>query len=71
MEFYLTTYLSFLIKLDMGSQTLLFPEMNLSQFCTQTIFGNNGTYIYCLLQWNWKPSTMVGACVKFFFKSLG
>ena len=42
----LTTCLSFLIKQDMASQTLQLPEMNLSQFCTQSIFGNNGTYIY-------------------------
>ena len=66
----LTTCLIFLIKLDMASQTLKLPEMDLSQFCTQSIFGNNGTYIYCVLEWNWRASTMVGACVKFFFKSL-
>ena len=28
------------------------PEMNLSQLCTQSIFGNNGTYIYCVLEGN-------------------
>ena len=44
--------------------------MNLSQFCTQSIFGNNGTYICCVLEWNWRPSTMVGACAKIFLKSL-
>ena len=44
--------------------------MNLSQFCTHSIFGNNGTYIYCVLEWNWRPCTMVGACVKNVFKSL-
>ena len=33
-------------------------------------FGNNGTYIYCVLEWNWRPSTIVGACVKNLFKSL-
>ena len=52
MDFYLTTCLSFLTKLDMVSQTLQLPEMNLSQFCTHNIFGNNGTYIYCVLEWN-------------------
>ena len=30
-------------------------------------FGNNGTYIYCVLEWNWKSSTMAGAYVKKFF----
>ena len=44
--------------------------MNLSQFYTQSIFGNNGTYVYCVLEWNWRPSTMIGACVKNIFKSL-
>ena len=29
-------------------------------------FGNKSTYIYCVIEWNWRPSTMVGACVKFF-----
>ena len=43
-------------------------DVNLSQFCTQSIFGNNGTYIYCVLEWNWRPFTMVGACVKNFFE---
>ena len=38
--------------------------MNLSQICTQSIFGNNGTYIYCVLEQNWSPSTMVGVCVE-------
>ena len=70
MDFCLKTCLSFLIKLDMALQTLQLPEMNLSQFCTQSIFGNNGTYIYCVLEWNWRLSTMVGACVKKIFKSL-
>ena len=32
-------------------------------------FGNNGTYIYCVLECKWRPSTMVGACVKNFSKS--
>ena len=50
-DFYLTTSLIFLIKLDMASQTLQLPEINLSQFCSQSIFGNNGTYIYCVLEW--------------------
>ena len=27
-------------------------------------FWNNGTYIYYVLEWNWSPSIMVGACVK-------
>ena len=41
--------------------------MNLSQFCNQSIFGNNGTYIYCVLEWNWNLRlTMVGACVNDF-----
>ena len=52
MDFYLTTFLSFLIKLDMALQTLQLPEVNFSQFCTQNILGNNGTYIYCVLEWN-------------------
>ena len=60
--FTFTACLSFLIKLDMASSTL--PEMNLSQFYTQRVFGNNGTYIYYVLEWNWSPSIMVGACVK-------
>ena len=34
------------------------------------LWGNNVTYTYCLLEWNWRPSTMVGACVKRFLKSL-
>ena len=34
------------------------------------LWGNNVTYTYCLLEWNWRPSTMVGACVKKFLKSL-
>ena len=42
--------------------------MNLRQFCTQSIFGNNGTYTYCVLEWNWSPSAMVEACVKNDFK---
>ena len=67
MDFYLTTYLSFLEKLDMAKQTFSLPEMNLSQFCTQGIFGNKGTYIYCVLEWNVRPSIMVGACVKKIF----
>ena len=33
---------------------------------TQSIFEHNGAYIYCALEWNWTPSTMVGACVNFF-----
>ena len=33
-------------------------------------FGNNGTYIYCVLEWNWRPSAMFGACVKKILKSL-
>ena len=69
-DFYLRTCLSFLIKLDMASQTLRLPEMNLSQFFTQSIFGNDGTYIYCVLKWNWRPYTMVGACVKKIFLSV-
>ena len=52
MDFYLTTFLSFLIKLDMALQTLQLPEMSLSQFCPQSIFGNNGAYISCVLEWN-------------------
>ena len=32
---------------------------------TQSIFEHNGTHIYCVLEWNWRPSTMVGACVNF------
>ena len=48
MDFYLITCLRFLIKLDMASQTLKFPEINLSQFCTDGI--GNGTYIYCVLE---------------------
>ena len=43
--------------------------MNLSQFCTQGILENNGTYIYCVPEWNWWPSTIVGACAKIFLKS--
>ena len=35
----------------------------------RVFFGINGTYIYCVVEWNRKPSTMVGACHKF-FKSL-
>ena len=35
-DFYLTECLPFLIKLHMASQ-------NLKQFCTQSIFGHNGT----------------------------
>ena len=33
----------------------------LSQFCTQSIFKNNekNTYIYCVLEWNLRPSTML------------
>ena len=34
----------------------------------QSFFGNNGTYIYCVLEWNWRPSTMIGACVKIFLR---
>ena len=34
----------------------------------QIIFGNNGTSIYCALEWNWRPSIMVGADVKFFLR---
>ena len=71
MDFSLTTCLSSLIKLDMASQTLWLSEMNLSQFCTESIFENNGTYIYCVLEWNWRSSTMIEACVKKnFFKGL-
>ena len=33
-------------------------------------WGNKGNYIYCVLEWNWRLSTMVGACVKYFFWSL-
>ena len=66
MDFYLIICLRFLIKLEMASQTLSLPEMNLSQCCTQSFFGNNGKNIYCVLEWNWRPSTMVGACVKNF-----
>ena len=69
--FYLTACLRFLIELDIAWQTLKFSETNLSQCCTQSFFGRNGTYIYCVLECNWRPSTMVGACVKNFFKSLG
>ena len=32
-------------------------------------FGNNSTYIYCVLEWNWRPFIMVGACA-IFLKSL-
>ena len=32
--------------------------------------GSIGTYIYCVLEWNWRLSTMVGAYVKKIFKSL-
>ena len=32
-------------KTGIASQTLKFPEINLSQFCTGGI--ENGTYIYC------------------------
>ena len=37
-DFYLTECLTFLIKLHMASQ-------NLKQFCTQSIFGHNGTEV--------------------------
>ena len=37
---------------------------------TEFFLGNKGSYIYCLLEWNWRPSTIVGACVKYFFWSL-
>ena len=52
-------------KLDMASQALQLPEMNLSQFCPQSIFGNN---VYCMLEWNLRP--LVGAFVNNFFRSL-
>ena len=29
-------------------------------------FGSNSTYIYCELEWSWRTSTMVGACVDCF-----
>ena len=66
MDFYLTTCLSFLIKLDMALQTLQLPEMSLSQFCNQSIFGNNGAYVYCVLEWNWRSAIIVGPWVIFF-----
>ena len=66
MDIHLTTRLRFLIKMNMASSTLHLPEMNLSQ----CFFGNSGTYVYCILEWNWRPSIMVGACVKIFLKSL-
>ena len=59
-----------LIKLDVASLTLQFLEMSLSQFCTKSVFGANVTYIYCVLEWNRRPSTMAVACIKYFFRSL-
>ena len=52
--------------IDFCSTTCLSFLIILNQFCTQSSFGNNGTYIYCVLEWNWKLSIMIGACVKFF-----
>ena len=50
----------------MASLTLQLPKMNLWNFFTQSVFGNNGTYIYCVLDWDWRRSATIGACVNFF-----
>ena len=70
MDFYLTASLKSLIKLNITSQTLLLSEMNLSQCCTQNFSWAYDTFMYRVLGWNDRPSTMVRTCVNFFFKSL-
>ena len=68
MDFYLTSCLSFLKKLDLVDIVVAWDEFK--RVLHPEYFWNNGTYIYCVLEWNWRPFSMVGACVKVFFKSL-
>ena len=35
----------------------------------QEFFGQNGTYIYWVLEWNWRSSTMVGGSIKNLFRT--
>ena len=51
MDFYLKTCMRFLIKLDMASQPLYCLRGIYTSVAPRVSFGNNGTYIYCVLEW--------------------